>query len=108
MNRSGFDLPRLAHHRDDVLAVVVDGEILQRPVVGRLVVGVAGDGIVAGADAGAADIEVHPGGGEEVDEELLPRVGRKLVEEVARGVGEGGAEAEDLLVLLLGVHLHDR
>ena len=103
-NSSGLTLRASRRRGKDVGFVVVDAEFLQLGIgLVAVVVGVGVAGVVAGADAGAADVERHFAGGEEVVEDGFAGGGGKLAEDIAGGIGEGAAKAEDLLARRAGV-----
>ena len=95
----GIDFARLAQHGQDVGLVVIDGKFLQLGIgLVALVEAVHVARIVARADAGAAHVEGHFAGREQVVHQRLALVVLHLAEHVAGRVGHGRAEAEDLLL----------
>src|SRR6202035_2990849 len=64
-------------------------------------------GIVAGSDAGAANVESHFRRMKEFVKQLVTSRHRKPVEGVARSVGKSRAESEHCLELLAGIQ-HNR
>ena len=103
----GIGLARLAQHGQDVSLVVIDGELFQVGIGrGAVVVAVDGARVVAGTDGGAADIERHLSGSEEVVHHGRALGFVHLAEDVAGRIGERGAEAKHLLARGGGVK-HD-
>ncbi len=82
---------------------MVDREALQFRIRFAFVKAVNLGRIVAGPDAGAANIESQLRGMKEIMKQARAGVCRKLVEEVARCIRECGAEAQNLLKFFLRI-----
>ena len=101
----GVDAHRVAEGREDVGAIVVDGEVFQAGIGRRgVVIGVGVARVIAATDGGAADGETEAMGAEELVHECLALSGFHAAEEVAGGIGEGCAEPEDALKPFTSIH----
>jgi hypothetical protein len=85
---------------------VVDGKTLQVGIGFPFVKAVQPSGIIAGADAGATDIQSQFGGMKQLVKELVAICGGKLLEHVAGRVSKCCAESKDLLKLLLRLNVN--
>jgi len=95
-----------ADEGNEGLAVVVDGEVSEREVVGGLVVGVPAEGEVVGADGRAAEGEVGAAGSEEGLERLFARGRVEGLKRLPSEVVEATAKTVDGLVRGAAVQLN--
>ena len=96
-------LPRLAQHGQNIRFIMSDGKPLHFKVGLPFVVAEHFRGIVAGPDAGAANVESHFRRMKEIVKQLVASRGGKLVERVASGIGKRGAEPKHFLKFFAGV-----
>src|SRR5579859_3731452 len=93
---------RAFDERDAVLAVVVDGEVLEFPVADGVIIGVHVAGVVAAVDRGAAEgITVAFNGIEAGFEELFLGVRGEPGEDGSGGIRKGATKTQDALEGLL-------
>ena len=98
----GIDPNDLLQHRNDVLLVARDREMLERNVAVNVVVGIHLGGIVAGADAKTADRKSEPFLRVKMAQKLLTLGGLHQGKLVAGGGGDSKAEAVKAAVALGG------
>jgi hypothetical protein len=83
---------------------VVDGEFLQLRIgLGAFVEAVCIARIVAGTDAGAADVQRHLAGSKELVHQFVALRLRNLAQNVTGRIGERRAEAQNLLAGCAGI-----
>ena len=100
----GIRLAGTAQQRQDIGLVMVDGELLHLRVgLCALVEAVYAPRIVAGADAGAAHIQRHLAGSEQVVHDFLLLVRRNLAKHVTGGIRQRPAKAKDFLLCGAGI-----
>ena len=83
--------------REDVRAVVIDGEALQFGIRVALIVAINLSRIVARSDARAANTQSHPRRMEQLVKERFACLSVHLMEGVTRSVGERGTETQNWL-----------
>src|SRR5215469_10296686 len=97
----GIRLSRFPQNREHVGAVLLDRKAAQAGIDFALVITEDLCRIVAGADAGAANAETHPGRVKQLMKKLLSRRWIQPVEGIAGRVGKRRAKPENWLALLL-------
>src|ERR1700739_4940500 len=105
----GIDLLGEAQRGQNVCAIVIDAELGQ-PGIGlrALIEAVDAGGVVAGSDARATDGEPQAVRSVELAQDRVAVPWIELREKVARGIGEGSAEAENVLIPSVRVDPDDR